>query len=94
MGERGTAVMAISAVKKIAKVTSLRSGLARMIDEAGELNAQSRAYADAYNELRGKIALRMPMDDAGNPVCEVGEEYQAKHFYPDKKFIDPEKLFK
>ena len=84
--------MAVATVREIKKAMPDK-GLSQMIDQAGELNAEKNAYEQAYNVLRGKISIAMPMGDS-DVVEKQGEEYEAKHFYPAEKRIDPQKLFK
>lgn len=82
---------AVSLLKKATPV----SGLAQMIDRAGEINDQINALKSAYDDLRKKIAMRMPLEGtSGEKVEEYGAEYQAKHFYPVNKVINPEELYK
>lgn len=84
--------MAVSIVRDVKKATPSR-GLSQLIDQAGELNAQAKAYEEAYNKLRKEIALKMPMGNS-DVINEFGTDYEAKHFYPTEKRIDPEELFK
>lgn len=82
-----------ASVRSISKAKPL-VGLAAMIDKAGELNAQANAYLKAYNDLRKEIAMRMPLGAEDQIEEEFGDEYEAKHFYPEEKSISPEKLMK
>ena len=80
----------VSAIKKAMPAR----GLASMIDEAGNLHEQQNAYGNAYEKLRGEIAMRMKLDGGKERLDISGDEYEAKHAYPDVKHITPEDLFK
>lgn len=80
-------------VRQIMKAKPAK-GLAGMIDEAGELHEQQKAYGEAYDKLRKEIAMRMPLEEDVRFLEVVGVEYEAKHTYPDVKHVTPEDLFR